>query len=246
MNGILDRVARSSSAGPYSQFKPTSQQEFFSLRLAQKLGDASSAQHYAELAEHYSEVPLLTAYRRAKRSGSHLDPARSFHVELERLGDRNGNGQEHRRLAAIRLERRAVAVVILAGDHLEYPPLVRQLPATNDRAVTSLATFLNWILERCPFETAALEVVHNTNKVQRTTLFQMAHHTLIAQAVSIWEVPQREILSAFGHPALRFRYQVREVVANIWPGVNGSFGGPLIHDALALGLYCHVEYLFNL
>jgi hypothetical protein len=54
------------------------------------------------------------------------------------------------------------------------------------------------------------------------------------------------VLASFGHPRPRFRNQVRQIISTIWPGVNGSFGSPLIKDALALGLYCQVERLFNL
>ena len=40
--------------------------------------------------------------------------------------------------------------------------------------------------------------------------------------------------------------QVQQTIEAIWPDINGSFGAPLIKDALALALYCQTEYLFNL
>jgi hypothetical protein len=246
MNGILDRVARSSSATQYSQFQPTTQQEFFALRLAAKLNDTPAARHYADLVEQHSEAQCLVAYRRAKANGSHADPSRSFHQELTRLGTRDMNGISDRKLAAIRIERRAIAVAIFSGDHLAYSPLVRQLSSDGDKAASSSAIFIGQVLEKCPFETAALEVISWKGEVQRTQLDQIITRLLAEQGISIWQVPKKEILAAFRHPPLRFRRQVREIVSDIWPGVNGSFGGPLIKDALALGLYCQTEYLFNI
>src|SRR5574341_690827 len=106
MRGILDRVARSSAA-QFIQFRPSSQQEFFALRLAQKLNDAPAARHYAELVEQHSESRCLVAFRRARAVGSHTDPARRFHEELARLGTRETNGTHQRRLAAIRIDRKS-------------------------------------------------------------------------------------------------------------------------------------------
>lgn len=230
----------------YTQFKPTSQREFFALRLATRLNDTSGARHYADLVEEHSEAQCLVAYRRAKANGSHLDPSRSFREELTRLGTRDMAGISHRKLAAIRIERRAVAVTIFAGDHLAYSPLVRQLSSDADKAASSSAIFIGQVLEKCPFETAALEVISWKDEVQRTQLDGIITRVLEEQGVSILQVPKREILESFSHPPSRFRRQVREIVSDIWPGVNGSFGGPLIRDALALGLYCQTEYLFNL
>src|ERR1017187_2027292 len=148
MTNILDQVARSSSAARYGQFQPSDQREYFALRLAQKLDDAAAARHYGELLEHYSEAQLLAAYRRAKAAGSHLDPARSFHLELKRLEGRTGDGPAMRRLAAIRIERRAVAVAILAGvyskagkDTCKYSCFMRFRRAA--------AYYPRWVLQSC-------------------------------------------------------------------------------------------------
>jgi hypothetical protein len=246
MTGILDQIALSSSRAQGTQFRPTTADEFFALRLAQKLHEASAAQHYADLFERYSQAQLLIAFRRAQATGSHLDPARSFHVELGRLTGRNGNGACTRQLAAIRIERRAVAVVILSGEHLQYAPLVRQLSSDSDKAIGSAAAFISRILAKCPFETAALETLPEGAEVQRSALMKTIHRVLSEQAVGIWQTSKQDILAAFGHPPMRFRNQVREVVSSIWPVINGGFGSPLIKDALALGLYCQTEYLFNL
>ena len=246
MTNILDQVARSSSSARYNRFEPCNQQEYFALRLAQKLDDAEAARHYAELLDHYSEAQLLTAYRRAKAAGAHSDPARSFHLELKRLEGRTGDDPPIRRLAAIRIERRAVAVAILEGEHLAAPPQVRQLSSNSDKALGSAASFISRVLEQYPLGRAALESVPHGAEVLRGDLMEIISRVLIERGISIWEVAKPEVLASFGHPSPRFRNQVRGAISAIWPGVNGSFGSPLIKDALALGLYCQVEYLFNL
>jgi hypothetical protein len=246
MTNILDQVARSSSSGRYNQFQPSDQCEYFALRLAQKLDDAVAVRHYAELVDHYSEAQLLVAYRRAKAAGSHNDPARSFHLELKRLEGRPGDGPAIRRLAAIRIERRAVAVAILEGEHLAVPPQVRQLSSNSDKALGSAASFINRILEEYPPGTAALETIPRGTEVLRGDLMEIISRVLVEQGIGIWEVPKPDVLASFAHPHPRFRNQVRQVISSIWPGVNGSFGSPLIKDALALGLYCQIERLFNL
>jgi hypothetical protein len=245
MTNILDQVARSSSSARYSQFEPCDQQEYFALRLAKKLDDAAAARHYAELLDHYSQAQLLTAYRRAKAAGSHADPARSFHQELKRLEGRASDDPPMRRLAAIRIERRAVAVAILDGEHLAAPPQVRQLSSNSDKALNSAASFISRVLEQYPLGRAALETVPCETEVLRGDLMNIISAVLIEQEVNIWEVAKPDMLASFGHPGPRFRNQVRKTISTIWPGVNGSFGSPLLKDALALGLYCEVEYLFN-
>jgi len=222
MTNILDQVARSSAAARYNQFQPSDQREYFALRLAQKLDDAVAVRHYVELAEHYSEAQLLSAYRRAKATGSHLDPARSFHLELKRLEGRPCDGPAIRRLAAIRIERRA------------------------DKALGSAASFVSRILEKYPLGTVALETIPCETEVLRGDLMEIISRVLVEENVGIWEVPKLDVLASFAHPHPRFRNQVRQVISAIWPGINGSFGAPLVKDALALGLYCQIEHLFNL
>ena len=210
MTNILDQVARSSASARYSQFEPCDQQEYFALRLAQKLDDVEAARHYAELLDHYSQAQLLTAYRRAKAAGSHADPARSFHQELKRLEGRAGDDPPIRRLAAIRIERRAVAVAILEGEHLATPPQVRQLSSNSDKALNSAASFISRILEQYPLGRAALETLPCETEVLRGDLMDIVSRVLIEQDVSIWNIAKSDVLASFGHPGPRFRNPVRQ------------------------------------
>lgn len=245
MKGILERVAKHSASVRYTDFQPLTKSEFFAFRLADKLGDVMAARHYVELADRYSEAQLLTAYRRTKGKSPLLGLARNFHTELERIADHHVNGATGKCLAAIQIAKRAAAIAIFKDDHLAYSPIVRQLPTDKDKAVASLVSFIRWMLDKCPFDAAALEVVGNGDG-RRVAMTEAVRSMLLGEAASIWDVPQEEIMRAFGSPPPRFRKDVRTIAASIWPGVNGSYGAPLILDALALGLFCQTEYLFNL
>jgi hypothetical protein len=170
-------------------------------------------------------------------------------MELERLTPKGGDDHStsRRRVAAIRIERRAVAVALFSGEELDSVPLVRQLSSDGGKALGSAAMFIRHILEKRPFLAAAMEVLPPGDEVQRTQLDRVIIQVLTeSPAISIWRVPKRDVIRAFGQPPLRFRGQVRETVESIFPESNGSFGGHLIKDALALGLYCQTEYLLNL
>jgi hypothetical protein len=249
MTSILSRVAASRPSARSGSFRPGSPDDFFALRLAAKLGEAAQGQHYAALLETHSLGQLLTAYKRAARAmasgGSHLDGGRSFHHELSRLSGHQCQLPERRRLAAIRIERRAVAAVILFGTELAYPPLIRQLPSDNNKALGSAASFVTRLLEKCPFATAALEALPIEAESQRQMLQQIVQHVLSQEGVGICTVEKSESLAAFGYPPPRFRAQLRTAIDAMWPDINGSYGGPLLKDALALALYCQAEYLFN-
>src|ERR1019366_6871072 len=114
MTPILDRF-KNTQAG----FVPATIQDLFALRLAQKLGDAPAAAHYATLLTDHSEAQLLLAYRRAVRNAQNGDRGRRFHAELERTHSNGQNGFSPS-LISIRIERRAVAGAVFRGDHLEY------------------------------------------------------------------------------------------------------------------------------
>lgn len=250
MIDILERIARRSSAATLtSQFLPTTPSEFLASRIADHLNDRRAVRHYVDLAQLYGDPAILTAYRRTRDRGVHSDPGRSFHLELERLTPKGGgdHSTNRRRLAAIRIERRAVAVALFSGEELDSVPLVRQLSSDGDKALGSAAMFIRRILENRPFPAAAMEVLPPGDELQRTQLDRVIAQVLAeASAISIWRVPKRDVIRSFGQPPLRFRAQVRETIEHIFPESNGSFGGHLIKDALALGLYCQTEYLLNL
>src|SRR5437879_3465273 len=152
MKYLLDKFGPTTS-----DFKPKRSTDLFALRLAQKLDDRAAVNHYVLLADNYSEAQLLCAYRRTMRNNVNGDRGRLFHLELKRVSS-DTNGYPHNSLISIRVERRTVAAAIFNGDHIEYAD-ARQLSSAHDKALTSAVGFVNWILERFPVESAALESI---------------------------------------------------------------------------------------
>jgi hypothetical protein len=243
MTNILDQVARTSAPGRYGHFRPATANAFLALRLAHHLGEGSIAQHYADLAEQYSEGQLLEAYRRALVS--HFNLARRFHMELGPLKTRNYCTESRGRLAAIRIDRRVVAVAILNGDHLQHTD-VRQLSSSPDKALDSTVSFITrQVVDRFEFESAALEIIPNGHEVQRSILHQATLRALGAKVIGILETSKADLFQAFGNPPLHSRKELREITSRIYPALDQEPGGPWIHDAAALGLYVQTERLFN-
>jgi hypothetical protein len=242
MTNILDEVARSSQSR-YGHFRPSTVHEFLALRLAQRLGEDSIAQHYADLSEHYSEGQLLIAYRRALTG--HFDIARRFHAELGPLENRHFGTESRGKLAAIRIDRRAVAVAILNGEHLHHTDAC-QLSSSPDKALASTVSFITRrVIEKFDFESAALEIIPHGHEAQRAIFHQATVRALGAKAIGILETSKTELFQAFGYPPLHSRKELREIMSRIYPALDEEPGAPWIHDAAALGLYVQTERLFN-
>ena len=169
MKPILDRFTQSTPAS--FTFRPGTRQDLFALRLAVKLNDAAAASHYATLLADYSEGQMLAALRRALKSSSGANLAKSFHVELSRSYGNGSNGK-FAKLIAVRVERRSVAVAIFFGDHLEYAD-VRHLSSTKDKALESAIVFIEWIADQFPVDSAALELIPAGNEIQRRGTFPL-------------------------------------------------------------------------
>lgn len=244
MTNILDQVAKSPFRAPYGHVIPQTSAELFALRLAAKLGDGPAAQHYLQLAEQHSEGQLLAAYRRALVAGGPASLDRRFHVELNKLDGHDGDYIHHSRLCAIRIERRAIAVAILLGDHLEFVD-ARQLSSSPDKATATAAGFIAKIAATFSFASAALEEIPAGAEIQRASLQRTVTDALGEAAVGLWTGPKAEILAAFGYPAVRERKQVREIISGIYPVLEQEPGRPWTQDAAALGLYVQAERLFN-
>ncbi|HXS95068.1 MAG TPA: hypothetical protein VN736_10715 [Candidatus Limnocylindrales bacterium] len=245
MDGILDRVEQSRARAYSSHFQPASPDELFALRLAFRLGEPAAARHYLELLDKYSQEQLLVTYKRVQRCGSHLDPARSFHKELERITRPVAAPSRLRRILAIRLERRTITAVVFLGQQLEYPPLLRHLRKTSREAVASTAGFVSRILDQCDIAVAALERPPENTEVQRHALAEVVGHVLSEEAITSWQVDRQQLITDFAHPSPRSRTEVRAIISRMWPDVGDSFSAPLVKDALALGLMCHTESLFD-
>jgi hypothetical protein len=243
---ILDRVADSSAHFEPGFFRPQTTDELFALRLATKLNDSPAVRHYAELVDSHSRSQLLIAYGRTVRSGD-SDLGRRFHRELNRLNDRNGHHVESKRLVAIRVERRAVAVAIMTGEFLEYAQ-AKQMSSSTDKAIGSAVGFVAKLLGK--FErltSAALEQVPSEGEAQRGAIQDAVQRVLRERAMDICEIGRHELLAGFGSPAICSRAELRQVVSRIYdPQLEEEPGLPWIQDAAALGLFVQMERLFVL
>ena len=144
-------------------------------------------------------------------------------------------------LAAIKVERRSIGVVIFVGQHLDYTQL-RQLSSSYDKAELSAVSFVNWLIETFGVQAAALEQTASGRSSRRLKLSQAIVRVLRAQSgIAIWEIDKEEILQAFAVPALRTRGQLREVINSIWPILPGQKDQAPILDATALGLYIQTK-----
>jgi hypothetical protein len=110
--------------------------------------------------------------------------------------------------------------------------------------LSSAVGFVNWLLESFAIESVALEALASAEEIQRRTLTDVITETLRDRMLPIWQIPKAELFEACGHPALKSRKEVREVIAAIWPVLAGTNGRTFIRDAAALGLYVQTERLF--
>jgi hypothetical protein len=238
MTIILDQFRR--AASPY---RPKTHAELLALRLAQKLGEAPSAERYASLLSQYSDGQLLTAYHRAVSAAPDVDRARRFHVELGRTHQNSTHNGKGYKLLAIRVERRAVAAAVFCGDHIEFTQ-VRQLSSVKTRALASAAGFIQWLTAHLPVESAALEAMDVGQEIHRRAVHATVTKVLQSQTLPIWTVPKRDLLECYGHPPLRGRGELRQVINDLWPVLGGTGAQVFIQDAAALGLHVQTERQF--
>jgi hypothetical protein len=232
----------------YSDFTPGTTPEVFALRLATKLGDGTSAKHYAELVERYPADHLMIAYHRAVAHGHNGNLARRFHDFFEPLKHRDdqntGKGRSTYKLAAIRVDRRAVAVAVFDGDHLVYAQ-TRQLSASPGKAISSAVGFIERMMRQFDVKSAVIEAIPNGHERHRKALQQAIVGALADDEINAGEVSKAELFEAFAHPPVTSRKELRAVASRIWPVLDEQSGGPWTHDAAMLGLYVQIEAAFD-
>jgi hypothetical protein len=234
MTSILDRISRPSS----HLFVPATADEFFALRLAKDLGEPQAVRHYVQLLDEHKEGKLLVAYRRASQ-GSVANRALRFHQELSRLSAARPIVSVPK-LAAIKVERRSIAAAVFIGNHLDYTQ-VRQLSSQHEKAEATAIGFTNWIIHSFSIQSVALELQPPDSDIQRAILYRTVTAAVRASAASIWEISLKELLAAYGHPALKFRNQLRDAVRQMWKARGDRL---TLLDAVALGLYVQTERSF--
>jgi|SRR5579872_4846210 len=238
MTHILNQVARNF----HSQFRPSNPDEYFALRLASLLGEPEAAPHYAMLASQYSLPKLLCAYRRAVTTAQKGQrPAQVFHNYLSANGARGGNGVPHPRLMAVRIERRAVAVAVFSGLHLEGRRVL-QLSSDSTRAEESSSSFIREVLSENDCPSAAVESI--SGDVRRAILYAAILKQCRTKGISVWEISGRIVLETLAHPPLKSRNELRDLMLQMWPVQGLKQSQMCALDAFALGLYIQTERLF--
>jgi hypothetical protein len=244
---IFDQNENAPRVG-YSDFSPGTAPEVFALRLATKLGDGAAAKHYAELVERYPADHLMIAYHRAVAHTHNGDRARRFHDFFRPLKHRDeqelGNGKSTYKLAAIRVDRRAVGVAVFDGDHLVYAQ-ARQLSASPGKAISSAVGFIERIMRQFDVKSVVIEAIPNGHERHRKALQQAILGALVEDRIHAGEVPKTALFEAFAHPPVTSRKELKEIASRIWPILDEQSGGPWTHDAALLGLYVQIETVFD-
>jgi len=239
MTHILDHIAESLRG----EFRPASPDDYFALRLAARLGEPAAAAHYTVLASQYPQETLLSALRRATscpKPGMVL--GKLFH---EFLTEKNGSDSITRpRLMALRVERRVVATAVFTGTHLEGRRIL-QLSSNPDKAASSVASFIRSVLSESDCRCAAIEQAPNRADILRSVLHRAAVAQIRTTNLSLWEISQQALYSAFSHPPVETRQQLRDVAFGIWRLSELKQGQTCALDALALGLFVQTERMFN-
>jgi hypothetical protein len=238
VTNILNQIAR----GRQSRFAPASPDEYFALRLAGLLSEPEASGHYVTLASQYPQSRLLCAYRRAVSAGGHGEPsAQVFHEYLAASGASGSNAVPRPRLLAVRVERRAIAVAVFSGIHLEGRRVL-QLSSDPARAEASAAGFIRAVLSENECPSAAIESV--SGDIRRAILHAAVLDHCRSNGTAVWEVSGKVVLEALSHPPLRSRGELRDLMMRMWPLQGLSQSQMCALDAFALGLYVQTERLF--
>lgn len=240
MTRILDRIAKSF----HGEFRPSSPDDYFALRLASRLGEPEAAAHFAILVSQYPQNKLLSAYEKTRATGQPEQRlGRIFHTYLESSQNGNGNGARPR-LLSVRVERRTVAVALFAGTHLEGRRVL-QLSSDPELAEASSAAFIRTMIAETDCTAVAIEPAPGGEDSLRAIL----HHTVVSVitslGLSLWEISKKTLLNAFGYPPLKNRPDLRRVMLSIWPTPGIKTAHLCALDAFAVGLFVQTERLFN-
>ena len=146
-------------------------------------------------------------------------------------------------LGAFKIERRRISVAVFIDDRLDSTDS-RQLPSVYDKALESTGRYVDWVRRVFNIESAAVEPSAPELKTWRSKFTAETISQLRAIGVPVFEVDKTILLESFAHPPLRYRTELRRVVASIWPILAGKDRNIGCVDAAALGLYVQVEKMF--
>jgi hypothetical protein len=146
-------------------------------------------------------------------------------------------------LAAFRIERRRISTAVFVGERLDFTDS-RQLPSIYFKALESASRYVDWIRRSFRIESAVVEKSRSDLKTWKSRFTIEIVRQLRDIGVPVFEVEKDVLLASFAHPTLRYRTELRRVVAAIWPILISKYKNPGCIDAAALGLYVQVEKMF--
>ncbi len=235
--GILNRVEKSL----HGQFRPSSPEEYLALRLARGLGEADAAAHYAVLLSQHPTSKLVAAYYAALAEKDSGKRGATFHQHL--LKNQSGVTEPTQdRIVAIKIDRRAIAVAVFFGTHLEGRRVL-QLSSEANRAEISTITFLREFISEHKCPAAVVEVVDGD--VQRSIFYSATLQQLRTHGISVWGVSKQVLLESLSQPPLKTRNEMRSLMLRIWPMPSLKKSQLCALDAFALGLYIQTERLLE-
>jgi len=150
-----------------------------------------------------------------------------------------------KRLAAFRVERRSITVVVFDRDHLDYSQ-TRQLSSRLDKAEDAAVGFAAWITDAFDIGRAALERIVSSEARRRIELSAAITTLLRQRGIPIWEVSKRDLLESYSIPPPRTRTELRQIIASLWPILSEDRAkAAAVMDAAALGLYVEFERILH-
>jgi hypothetical protein len=148
------------------------------------------------------------------------------------------------RLAAIKVTRRSVSIVIFKGQTLHYAE-IRHLSSRPDAAHANAVSYLERMLSQFQIEVAALEEAVTSEEARSAELLSILEDELNRQEIRFRRVTKQTVFDVFAMEPLTTRKELRQVVTAFWPQLGTSDFDPSILDAAAVGLYAQVESLLS-
>jgi hypothetical protein len=149
------------------------------------------------------------------------------------------------KLAAVHIGRRSVAIAIFAGTQLEYVQ-IRHLSSDQSAAEKTLVEFVRRMLAQFEIDRVALQHLLPDAPERAQALHSVLTSSLREAAVSIWNIPEPDIMNTFGVPPLTSRGQLHQTISQIWPWLKNLHNGQAALGATAIGLYFQTEHILSL
>lgn len=143
-------------------------------------------------------------------------------------------------LAAVKVERRTVAIAIFRDHTLRYAEAL-SLSSNPKIAAASAIDFLLRTIHRFDIRKIAFEDAHTAEEARSAELLQQVEAALGSVGFGTMRVKKQTLFTSYSVEPLSSRRELHLIVGEFWPQLNtGDFPGAVL-DAAALGLYADTE-----